>query len=96
MNNETPTEFQVKKIEWHSVAREYYAVIDEQVLAQVYPDLSEEEVAELFQALLDGTQDIESVVEDDWGNGYIEFEHDYDDWWTDRKGGYEITYEVIE
>jgi hypothetical protein len=25
---------------------------------------------------------------------YLDWERQYDDWWTDRKGGYEITYEL--
>ena len=26
----------------------------------------------------------------------IDWDHEYDDWWTDRKGGYDITYDTTD
>jgi len=40
--------------------------------------------------------DASTVIEDAWTND-IDLDWDWldeDDWWTDRKGGYDVTYEV--
>ena len=38
-----------------------------------------------------------SIMQDAADNNVdIEWDRDYDDWWTDRKGGYEVTYEVAK
>ena len=38
---------------------------------------------------------IDDVLNDAWENDVeIEWEFDYDDVWTDRKGGYDVTYGV--
>ncbi len=50
----------IVKSEWHQVERRYAIDFDEVLLAEIYPDLDE------------------------------------DDWWTDRKGGYDVTYKVEE
>jgi hypothetical protein len=40
---------------------------------------------------------IDQVIEDALDNGIdIEWEPEYDDWVTDRKGGYEITYDIVD
>lgn len=95
-NDELPDSFQVKKSEWHQMERVYYTVVDEDGLSQLYPEKTPEEIHQLFVDLFNGDVDIETVLEDDWGQGWFEFEWDYDDVWTDRKGGYDVTYEVIE
>ena len=44
-----------------------------------------------------GELDVETVIQDAWEQG-VEIEWDWldeDDWWTDRKGGYDVTYEVL-
>lgn len=49
-----------------------------------------------FILLEAGKIDIEEVLQDAADNNiYFDFEWlDEDDWWTDRKGGYEVTYEL--
>ena len=85
----------VYKSEWHQVERRLETVITIESLEALYPDSTPEDLQFCLQQLIDGDDEtLETVLEDDWGMGYIEFEHDYDDWWTDRKGGYEITYEM--
>ena len=42
-----------------------------------------------------GEVSVEDIVNEAWENDVeIEWERQYDDWWTDRKGGYDITYEL--
>ena len=70
------------KKEYHTVVSEFtYELDDDEIIEQF-------ESVENFKALLD---------EDDWD--VIDFINQsdyerYDDWVTDRKGGYEVTYEV--
>ena len=87
----------VVKSEWHQVERRYSIEIDEEVLANIYPDKEEEEIGDILSNLKDGTVDVEDVINDAWNEGVdLEFDWmDEDDWWTDRKGGYEVTYEVV-
>lgn len=87
----------VVKSEWHQVERRYSIEIDEDVLTNIYPDKEEEEIDTILSSLEDGTLDVEEVINDAWDEGVdLDFDWmDEDDWWTDRKGGYEITYEVV-
>jgi len=70
------------KKEYHTVVSEFtYELDDDEIIEQF-------ESVENFKALLD---------EDDWD--VIDFINQsdyerYDDWISDRKGGYEVTYEI--
>jgi hypothetical protein len=84
------------KSEWHSVERRYAAEIDEDTLNDIYPDATVEEIEQKMADLASGDLSIETVINDAWEEG-IDIEWgwlDEDDWWTDRKGGYDVTYEV--
>jgi hypothetical protein len=87
---------QVVKSEWHQVEKRYSLEIDEVILSEIYPDDSEDEIAQKMQELIEGELDIETVISDGQDQGYyLDWDWmDEDDWWTDRKGGYEVTYEV--
>lgn len=86
---------QVIKSEWHSVEKRYSAEIDEDTLSEIYPDADEDEIAQMLANLESGDLNIETVIEDAGWDVDIDWEWlDEDDWWTDRKGGYEVTYEV--
>lgn len=72
------------KKEYHTVVSEFTYELDEEEIIDRFESI------ENFKALLD---------EDDWD--VIDFINQsdyerYDDWVTDRKGGYEVTYEVEE
>lgn len=86
----------VVKSEWHQVEKRYEVEVDEDLLADIYPDLDEVELAELMDEIESGDHAIEDIIEAASNNGAdIDWEWmDEDDWWTDRKGGYEVTYEV--
>lgn len=87
----------ITKIEHHSVNWHYKYEIDEEKLAEIYPDLTEEEITQLLKNLESGDASLEDVINDAWENSIeMEWEFDYDDVWTDRKGGYDITYEVVK
>jgi hypothetical protein len=83
------------KHEWHQVDCQYAIEIDEDILAEIYPDLDEEEIAQKLQELADGEIDVEDIVNDAYENDVdLDWEHQYDDNWTMRKGGYDVTYEL--
>lgn len=86
----------VIKSEWHQVERRYVVDIDEDVINDIYELATVEEVEEIVRQLKDGELDISTVIEDAWTND-VDLDWDWldeDDWWTDRKGGYEVTYEL--
>jgi hypothetical protein len=86
---------QVVKHEWHQVDSQFLADIDEDILSEIYPDLKKKEIKQLLKELASGEADINQIISDAYDNGVdIEWDKDYDDWWTDRKGGYEVTYEL--
>ena len=85
---------QVVKSEWHQVEKRYSFEIDESILAEIYPDKDEDEIAELMVQLENGEVDLDEIIGDADNEGVdLDWEWmDEDDWWTDRKGGYEVTY----
>jgi hypothetical protein len=88
----------VVKSEWHQVEKRYGVDIDEDILSEIYPDLSEAEIETKLTELESGEIDIDEVIGDADEAG-VDLDWDWldeDDWWTDRKGGYEVTYEVQE
>ena len=84
----------IVKHEWHQVDSQFAYELDKDDLELIYPDMDEDELEKLWQEVESGEADIESIIQDAWNNDYeIEWDRQYDDWWTDRKGGYDITYE---
>jgi len=87
----------IVKSEWHQVEKRYNMEITVDDVMAVY-DLEEDEAQEIYDQIVAGEYDIEQFMDDAREND-IWFDFDWmdeDDWWTDRKGGYEVTYEVIE
>lgn len=83
------------KHEWHSVDSQFAIELDSDLLSEIYPDKDENEIEQLLQEIVDGNISIEEIVEAAWENDVeLEWERQYDDWWTDRKGGYDVTYEL--
>lgn len=83
------------KSEWHQVEKRYGLEISKDDLSRIYPDLDDDNIATKYQELIDGEIEIEELIEDAQEMGiYLDWDWlDEDDWWTDRKGGYEVTYE---
>jgi ribosomal protein S27AE len=85
----------IVKHEWHQHDRQYAIELDEALLSEIYPDLDEDEIAEKLKQIEDGEIDVEDVINEAWENDVeIEWDFQYDDCWTDRKGGYDVTYEL--
>ena len=84
------------KSEWHSVEKRYAVDIDENLINEIYEDATVEEIEEIVRQLKDGELDVSTIIEDAYNND-VDLDWDWldeDDWWTDRKGGYDVTYEV--
>ena len=84
------------KSEWHQVEKRYAIDIDENVINEIYEDATVEEIEEIMRQLKEGELDASTVIEDASSND-VDFDWDWldeDDWWTDRKGGYDVTYEI--
>ena len=85
----------IVKHEWHQHDRQYAIELDEALLSEIYPDKEEDEIKVILDGIIDGTYDYEDVINDAYENDVeIEWEFQYDDCWTDRKGGYDVTYEL--
>jgi hypothetical protein len=85
----------IVKHEWHQVDEQYAFELTEEILSEIYPDTDQEEIAVLLNQIENGEVDVEEVMQDAWNNDVeIEWEHQYSDCWTSRKGGYDITYEL--
>ena len=83
------------KHEWHQHDRQYAVEIDEDLLSEIYPDLGPGEISHMLKNLEEGLLDVEDIINDAYENDVeIEWDFQYDDCWTDRKGGYEVTYEL--
>ena len=85
----------IVKHEWHQHDRQYAIELDEALLSEIYPDLDEDEIVQKLTDIQSGEVDYEEVINDAYENDVeIEWDFQYDDCWTDRKGGYEVTYEL--
>jgi predicted RNA-binding Zn-ribbon protein involved in translation (DUF1610 family) len=85
----------IVKHEWHQHDRQYAIELDADLLSEIYPDLDEDEIAQKLAEIESGEADYEEVINDAYENDVeIEWDFQYDDCWTDRKGGYDVTYEL--
>lgn len=85
----------IVKHEWHSHDRQYAIELDEDLLQEIYPDLKKKEIKKLLKDIEKGEVDFEEVINDAWSNDVdIDWEFQYDDCYSDRKGGYDVTYEL--
>jgi Zn finger protein HypA/HybF involved in hydrogenase expression len=83
------------KHEWHSVDSQFAIELDEALLSEIYTDLDETEIENLMKRIEIGEVSVEEIVEAAWENDVeLEWDRQYDDWWTERKGGYDVTYEL--
>lgn len=83
------------KHEWHQVDSQFAFELTEEILAEIYPDLDDAEIAEKLRQIEEGDISVDEIIEDADNEGIdIEWDRQYDDWWTERKGGYEVTYEL--
>jgi hypothetical protein len=85
----------VIKSEWHQVEKRYDCEISISDIMAVY-DCDEDVADEIYAELVSGEREIETFLDDGRENN-IDFDWDWldeDDWWTDRKGGYEVTYKT--
>ena len=84
----------IVKHEWHQHDRQYAIELGEDLLREIYPDHDDDEIASLLEQLENNEADIDEIISDAYDNDVeIEWDFQYDDCWTDRKGGYEVTYE---
>jgi hypothetical protein len=87
----------VVKNEWHQVVSQFSFEFTEELLSEIYPDLDESEIKQMIQDLEEDEIDPENIVNDALEAGIeIEWQRDHDDWWTERKGGFDVTYEIGE
>jgi hypothetical protein len=85
----------IVKHEWHQVDEQYAFELDEETLSNIYPDLDVGEIVSLMVRIGNGEVSIEEILDDAYNNDVdIDWEHQYSDCWTSRKGGYDVTFEL--
>lgn len=87
---------QIVKSEWHQVEKRYSLEVTEEDIRNIYPDHDDEQIAQVMEEITNGDYDFQQLIDDsNDAEVYLDWDWmDEDDWWTDRKGGYEVTYEV--
>ena len=89
----------VVKSEWHQVEKRLGAEIDRDLFGEIYSDIEDEAEIDLMYLQFEAGQlDVGEVIHKAWDED-IDIDWDWldeDDWWTDRKGGYDVTYEVVK
>jgi len=82
--------------EWHQVERRMGLELTVDDINDVYPDMTADEVEQRYQEIKSGEYAVEDFINDAYEQDiYFDFDWlDEDDWWTMRKGGYDVTYEV--
>lgn len=87
---------QIVKSEWHQVEKRYSLAVTEEDIRNIYPDHDDEQIAQVMEEITNGDYDFQQLIDDsNDAEVYLDWDWmDEDDWWTDRKGGYEVTYEV--
>ena len=87
----------VVKSEWHQVEKRYSVEIDREMFGRIYCEVEDEAELDLMYLQFEsGEISIDEVIEKSWDEDVDMYWDwlDEDDWWTDRKGGYDITYEI--
>ena len=91
------------KTEWHSVASEFNYDIDDEAIAEEFGSVQrfKEIITHQDQQMFGGMEPEGEEPTDEENDKFWDFvsECDYDredDWWTDRKGGYEVTVKYDE
>ena len=79
--------------EWHQVQRKYALEIDVQYIFDLHEgEKTLEECQVIFNKLAEGEMLVEDLEE--VGNFGMDWDYqDDDDWWTMRKGGFDVTYD---
>ena len=84
----------IVKHEWHQVDSQFAYELTKDILEEIYPDMDEDELDELWEQIEAGEADLDEIIGDAYDNNVdIDWDRQYDDFWTDRKGGYDVTYE---
>ena len=87
----------ITKHEWHGVDSSYSIELSEDLLADIYPELDDEAISEKLKQIKSGEISVDDIIADAENNEIdLEWNHVQDDMYTDRQGGYEITYELDE
>lgn len=85
----------IVKHEWHQVDEQYAFELDEDLLSEIYPDLNKKEIKKKLKQIESGEVSVDEIVDDAYNNDVdIDWDHQYSDCWTSRKGGYDVTFEL--
>lgn len=86
----------MKIVKIESIAKRYVIDIDENIINDIYPNATVDEIEEVMRQLAEDELEASVIIEDAYANdvnlnwNYI----DEGDWWPDRSGDYSVAYEV--
>ena len=85
----------VTKIEHHKVNSSSTAELTLELLAEIYPDLEDFEVAKLMKNIASGKVKIDDVMKEAIYNDVeLNWGPEKDDWWTFEKGNFDVTFKI--
>lgn len=87
----------VYKREYHQVISIYEPVeITLEMLTEAFPDKSEEELVEMLHNANLDQEALDNLIDELEYKYGLDWEKDYDDWISDRKGGYPVEHGIAE
>lgn len=85
------------KHEWHQVDSQFEMELTIDLLEEVYPNMKKRELKQRLGDIESGEYSVQDLINDaESENVYFDWDRTYDDWWTERKGGYDVTFEVTQ
>lgn len=85
----------VSKREYHSVTAIFEPIeITMEEMVENFPEKTEEEILEMIEEAKNDESALSDLISNLEDNYAIDWEREYDDWVSDRKGGYDIDYFV--
>ena len=85
----------IVKHEWHQCDVQYALELDEDLLSEIFPDYTEDQIKLMLENIEKGIVDFDEIIEFAYDNDVdLDWEHQYDNMWTMNKGGYDVTYEL--
>jgi hypothetical protein len=95
------------RTEWHQVAKEYQYDVDDDILIEEFGSVERFKEVLSHQELAhrgychnavgeEPNEDEQEKFDNLFWDGIVDYDDVDEDWWTDRKGGYDVTFDLAE
>lgn len=95
MNGSNAEPIELGMSEHHQVIYRYKCILTKEKLQEIYSELNEDEILDLMSRIKAGSVKVSDIVNLARDNSLdLEWDRQYEDVWTDRKGGYSTSYDL--